>query len=148
VKFDPQKVWANMRRASTEDLLDRVTVFRDGMEPEALRIIETELQARGVTMAAIAAHGQAQTDACLKAADGRILECSFCRKPAVARGWGWLRFFWGFVTAHSLRDVDSDVKSGWYHFPWATVPIWPRRIRFCRSHLPDRHGDDDEEEWR
>jgi hypothetical protein len=137
---------ANARRASTDDLLDRVTVFRDGMEPEALRIIETELRARGVTANDIATHERAQADECLRAADGRCLECSFCRKPAVATGWGWLRFFWGFGFEDSLQGVDKNVKWGWFHFPWATVPIWPRRVRFCREHLPIL-ARDDEEEW-
>ena len=40
--FNPERVWQNAREASTEDLLDRVTVYRAGMEPEALEIIEEE----------------------------------------------------------------------------------------------------------
>ena len=46
------RVRANVQAASTEDLLDRATVYREGMEPEALDLIEAELRRRGVTAAA------------------------------------------------------------------------------------------------
>ena len=39
MELDLERVRANAQQASTEDLLDRATVFRDGMEPEALEII-------------------------------------------------------------------------------------------------------------
>jgi hypothetical protein len=38
----------NARAAPTDDLLDRVTAYRAGMEPEALRVIEEELARRGI----------------------------------------------------------------------------------------------------
>src|SRR5262245_49520354 len=43
MRLDLEKVRANARAASTEDLLDRVTVFRDGLEPEAVAVLEEEL---------------------------------------------------------------------------------------------------------
>jgi hypothetical protein len=109
MKFDAQKVWANARQANTEDLLDRVTVFRQSMEPEALAIIEAELQGRGVTREAIAAHGLLQEETCLHSHDGTVMMCSFCRKPAVVERWGWQRLL-------------------------GVVPVFPRRFRYCPEH--------------
>ena len=112
MKFDDQKVWANARQADTEDLLDRVTVFRDDMEPEALAIIEAELHGRGLTRDAIAAHGLNQENTCLRSSDGTAMACSFCRKPAVVVGWGWQRLL-------------------------GLVPVFPRLIRYCAEHRKD-----------
>ena len=41
--FESERVRKNAREATTEDLLNRVTVYRGDMEPEALKIIEAEL---------------------------------------------------------------------------------------------------------
>ena len=38
--FDIQRVAAYIRVADTEELLDRVTVYRNGMEPAALDLME------------------------------------------------------------------------------------------------------------
>jgi hypothetical protein len=108
MRFDPQRVWDNVRLASTEDLLDRVTVYRPGMEPEAVEIIEAELRRRGVRDDAIEAHARDQGDV-LILPDGTARQCSFCRRPAVARGWGWHRLF------------------GW-------VPVFPRPFFYCAQH--------------
>src|SRR2546426_528712 len=48
MEFNAGRVFANVRSADTEDLLDRVTAFREGMEPQALAIIENELARRGL----------------------------------------------------------------------------------------------------
>jgi hypothetical protein len=109
--FDAAKVRDNVRQASTEDLLDRATVFRKGMEEEALIIIEAELGDRGVSQEAIQAHGQATGAACLWGSDDVALKCSFCHKPALAQKWGWQRL-------------------------WGMVPVFPRRFRYCDHHRP------------
>ncbi len=44
---DTQRLLLNVRQATDEDLLNRVTVYRAGMEPEALVVIEEELAQRG-----------------------------------------------------------------------------------------------------
>ena len=49
--FDLRRVAEYIRRADTEELLDRVTVYREGMEPAALDLMEGELDRRGVTRA-------------------------------------------------------------------------------------------------
>ncbi len=37
LEFDAERVTRNVRDATSEDLLDRITVYRDGMEPAAYR---------------------------------------------------------------------------------------------------------------
>jgi hypothetical protein len=111
MKLDTEKVWLNTRQASTDDLLDRVTVYRDGLEPVTLAIIEAELRDRGITADAVHAHARAYGEDCLRDADGVVLECSRCRKPAVAEEWAW-------------------------HFVLGLVPVFRRRVRYCREHQP------------
>jgi hypothetical protein len=109
MEFDANKVMLNARAATTEDLLNRVTVFREQMEPEAVAIFEAELRSRGVTAADVVDHGDKARQGAVLRADGTAAECSFCRAPAVAQGWGW----------HKL---------------WGKVPVFPRRLRWCREH--------------
>ena len=58
MRLDLDKVRANARAASDEDLLDRVTVYREGMEPQAVPIFEAELRDRGVGPEQIEGHAQ------------------------------------------------------------------------------------------
>jgi hypothetical protein len=106
--FDAKKVQENARKASTEDLLDRVTAYREGMEPEALDIIEAELRQRGVGPEEIEAHSLRGHDI-LRLPDGVAAKCSFCRRPAVESRWG----------AHKLFGL---------------LPVFPRRLYFCAEH--------------
>ena len=55
-EFNPDKVRDNARNATTEDLLSRVTAYRNGMQPEAIEIIEEELRNRGIGAMEIHAH--------------------------------------------------------------------------------------------
>jgi hypothetical protein len=89
--FDARRVEENVRRADTEDLLDRVTVFRTAMEPGALDMIETELRARGVSVDQIEAHAREWEDRVIRLPDGTAATCSFCHRPAVAESRGWHR---------------------------------------------------------
>jgi hypothetical protein len=109
--FDPQRVWDNVRQADTEDLLDRVTVYRAGMEPEAVDIIEAELRRRGVRADAIDAHACDRGRDVLAIPDGTAQMCSFCRRPAVAQRWGW-------------------------HWLWGKLPVFPRHFAYCARHRP------------
>ena len=101
MRFDPERVLSNVRRATTEDLLDRITVYRAGMEPEALDMIERELYSRGVYTAQIEAHAASREQTILLLPDGTAAPCSFCDSPAVAEGWGWHRL-WGLVPLFPL----------------------------------------------
>lgn len=112
--MDQERVQQNVRNAETEDLLDRATVFRSGMEPEALALIDQELSRRGVDAAARAAHEQGRQDL-LRGPDGLPLTCRHCHRPAVARAWEWGRF-------------------------WKLLPLFPRRVPVCREHRPGAHG--------
>src|SRR5215471_320865 len=95
LRLDLEKVRANVKNAATEDLLDRATVYRAGMEPAALEIIDAELRSRGVSEEATAAHA-ARRGAGVLDDDGLPMKCEKCRGPAVARVWVWHRL-WGVL---------------------------------------------------
>jgi hypothetical protein len=109
MRFDPAKVRDNVKAASTEDLLDRATVWRDGLEPAALELIETELQNRGVTPAELEAHARRRAENVIATPDGVAAVCYRCAKPAVERRWVWGKF----------RGVPS---------------LFPQRLYVCEEH--------------
>jgi hypothetical protein len=110
-RLDLNKVRVNVRQASTEDLLDRASAFRDGMEPEALDLIEAELRARGVGPEEVAARAEAARGRGVPDAGGVPRECYHCRRPAAGEGWVWHRL-------------------------WGVLPLFPRRAAFCEAHRP------------
>jgi hypothetical protein len=112
LEFDVNRVRANVGQASTEDLLDRVTVYRAGMEFEALEVIEEELQSRGVTRDEIEAHAEKRRRETTFHPDGTAIRCSFCHRPALAEGWGWHRL-------------------------WGLWPVFPRYFYYCAEHKPE-----------
>jgi hypothetical protein len=109
--LDLDRVRANVRDASTEDLLDRATVYSAGMEPEALTIIDEELCRRGVRAAEVAEHDARRRRALLPGPDGLPLKCWKCSRPAVMTCWTW-------------------------HRMWGRVPLFPRRAAYCEEHRP------------
>jgi hypothetical protein len=109
--FDPDRVRANAERAPDDDLLDRVTVQREGMEPEALEIIETELRQRGIGAEQVAAHAEQREREVLWRPDGTVAPCSRCPRPAVVEMRGWQYLF-------------------------RLVPFFPRTVRYCAAHRP------------
>lgn len=113
IPFDPQRVLVNVRKSDTQDLLNRVTAYRDGMEPEAITIIERELHDRGVTATEIQDHADRIGKDAIFLQDGIAAKCTYCYEPAVAEHWGWHRLF------------------GW-------LPLFPRRFFYCRDHQPQR----------
>ncbi len=112
LELNLERVKTNVQKADTEDLLDRATVYRDGMEPAALELIDAELRARGVSAAEVASHRERRART-IGGADGLPLKCEECSRPAVARRWGWHRL-------------------------WGRLPVFPRRMAFCEEHLPAR----------
>lgn len=106
--LDEQKLLKDIREAGTDDLLDRVTAYRAGMEPEAVEMIEAELHRRGVGKGKIEAYRQECLRECLFNADGAAKVCSFCRRPAVKAGWGWHRMM--------------------------RIPVLPRWLHYCKTH--------------
>jgi hypothetical protein len=110
-EFNPDRVRANARAATTDDLLNRVTVYRNGMQPEAIEIIEEELSNRGIGPMEIHAQRlQADRDV-LFDSDGLAKTCSFCHAPAVVELRGWHRL-------------------------WGKLPVLPRWYRYCKAHRP------------
>jgi hypothetical protein len=109
MQADPQRILLNVRQASTDDLLDRATVYRGGMTAEALEMIEAELRDRGVTPEQVEAHAERCRREVIVLSDGLPARCSFCGRPAVARGWGWHRLF-------------------------GRLPLFPRRFYYCTEH--------------
>lgn len=91
-----KEIAAYTRRATTEELLDRVTIYRDGMEPAALDLMEGELDRRGVTRSQIAQHDAKQQAAALRHPDGSARRCEKCDRPAVNQHRRWHKLY-GFI---------------------------------------------------
>jgi len=113
MQVDLERVRANIHKASTEDLLDRATVYRDGMEADALDLIERELRERGVSWDAIAEHEHKRRQETLFDADGVALKCHKCSRPAVGESWD-------------------------FHRMWGLLPVFPRRFAWCAEHRPSQ----------
>lgn len=111
MNLDLDRVRANARLASTEDLLDRVTIYRPGMEPEALSIFEEELLHRGVSAADRIDHEEVRREGVLVDDAGLPLRCARCQRPAVWRGRGWHRL-------------------------WGRIPLFPGTLELCVEHRP------------
>jgi hypothetical protein len=111
LKFNAEKCLAEVSKAETTDLLDRITAYRLGMEPQAIEIIEHELERRGVSGAEIAARGEECRRECTFDRNGVALPCSRCRRPAVVAVMGWHRL-------------------------WGVLPLFPRRQHYCDQHRP------------
>jgi hypothetical protein len=109
MNLDLERVAANVRSATTEDLLDRATVYRDGMEPEALTVIEKELRRRGVKEDEIEAHAARRK--VVSGWGGLARKCRRCARPASTLAWGW-------------------------HWLWGLVPVVPWRYAYCDEHRP------------
>lgn len=116
MKLDLKKVAEYIRKAETEELLDRVTVYRDGMEPAALDLMEGELDRRGVTRGMIADHWVARRATAILLPDGTAKRCSFCDRPAVRQARGWHRLF-------------------------GRVPIFPKMFAYCEFHTKPKRDD-------
>jgi hypothetical protein len=134
LKPDLQIILKNVRDADTTDLLDRITAYRAGMEPEVVGFIEDELEQRGISAVQIADHAERCRRECLFHNDGSALMCSFCRRPAVAAGWAFHRMF-----------HDGPVKSPLHYSPvsrlmtvlFRYLPFgWPRWCHYCPAHRP------------
>jgi hypothetical protein len=116
MEFDLDRVRANVKKATTEDLLVRATVYRAVLEPEALPVILAELRSRGVSAEDVLRHEGSRRGAVLDRA-GVARKCAKCDKPAVTCEWGW-------------------------HYWFGKVPILPRPYYLCEDHRTS--GDYDE----
>jgi hypothetical protein len=100
-----------IRRADTEDLLDRVTVYRDAMEPAAVDLMENELWRRGLTPEQVATHAASRAATTVRRADGSAVRCVYCDRPAVSRRWGWHRL-WGRIPIAYVPLPRCEVHAG------------------------------------
>ncbi len=107
--LDLQEVRDRAKKASNEDLLDRVTVYRTGMDPDAVEVLLQELHSRGVTDEQVRQHRESREREVIWDQPGLALRCSFCDRPAVRIAWRWHRLF-------------------------GLVPLFPFRARCCRQH--------------
>ena len=105
--FDLERIRKNARESGTEELLDRITAYRAGMELAAIEIIEAELDRRGVDERQISEHAERRTGVLRRGEVAR--RCSRCERPAVERRWGWHRL-------------------------WGKLPIFPRLFWHCDVH--------------
>jgi hypothetical protein len=113
--FDAQKCLTAIRQADKDELIDQVTAYRPGMEPEAIEMIEGELRRRGVSDAEVEARAEDCRSRCLFDASGVAIACSRCRRPAVTEVIGWHRLF-------------------------GRLPLFPRKMRYCDAHRPAAYG--------
>ncbi|HVL14956.1 MAG TPA: hypothetical protein VM529_20465 [Gemmata sp.] len=127
MRLELKAVAEYVRKATTEELLDRVTVYRAGMEPVALDLMEGELDRRGVTREDIAEYDTARRRGVLLRADGTVVRCNFCDRPAVVRGWGWhwvnLR-----LPLFLFAPRPESVRTG------ISFPVFPRVFARCEVH--------------
>jgi hypothetical protein len=90
------------------------------METDAVPIIEAELGRRGIGPADIRRHELENCEGIVLRPEGFAYRCSFCRRPAVLRRWGWHRL-------------------------WGLLPILPTVISYCARHSEPFAGPADEE---
>jgi hypothetical protein len=109
MRLNLKRVAEFIRTAETEQLLDRVTIYRAGMEPAALDLMEGELDRRGITREEIAEHDAWRRATAILLEDGTALRCSVCDRPAVIQARGWHKLF-------------------------GRVPVFPRLFSYCEVH--------------
>jgi hypothetical protein len=119
--MDLVRIRENAQKASSEYLLDRVTIYRGEMENAAVAVFETELNARGIGRAEVDAHTASREKAgVLRHPDGTVVRCHYCSRPAAEQQWRWHRLW------------------GWF------LPLFPKCFHLCHEHvraLPrDVHG--------
>jgi hypothetical protein len=117
MEFNLKRVAEYIRGANTEELLDRVTVYREGMEPAALDLMEGELDRRGVTREDIADHFAKQRRRAIMLPDGTAMRCSFCNSPAVVQAWRWYRVF-GVVPVFRMPFAFCPFHAEQRRVPW------------------------------
>lgn len=120
VRLDLQAVAENARRAETTELLDRVTVYRDDMEPAAVDLIEGELSRRGIERDAIREHDRQRRERLVQDSDGNLIRCEFCDQPAVRLGRSW----------HRIGGL---------------IPVFRRTFYYCAEHEPKSELTPDDE---
>ena len=113
--LDLERVRRNIHDAETSDLLDRITAYRQGTEPEAVALIEEELRRRGVSAEDLLAHADHLKRNAIYLPNGTVARCSVCTRPASVRVRGW-------------------------HYLWGLLPVIPQTYYYCANHAPATKG--------
>ena len=108
----PQKLLAHVQQMEQEELLDRVTVFRDAMRPDAVEVMEAELARRGVGPDEIHQHHRQIRHRVLLDSHGIPLQCSWCERAAV--------------------EKREDL-----HKLWRLIPVAKRVWYYCERHFAE-----------
>lgn len=111
-EVDIEAIRRFVMNADTFDLLDRVTILRHEMEPEALKLMENELDHRGIEPAMIQDYRAERASEVVFRNDGSISRCCQCGRAAVQKAWVWHRMY-------------------------GKVPIFPMVKYFCDEHMPE-----------
>jgi hypothetical protein len=114
-----ERMKANVRQAETEDLLDRITIFRGGMEEIALAYIEEELRRREIARLDIEAHEEMRRLNPILMRGGFPARCGKCFRPAVERVVDW-------------------------HWVYGLIPLFWRSYYYCEQHRPRPKGERNE----
>ena len=91
--FELRRVAEFIRERTLVILLDRVTVYREGMEPAAVDLMEGEARPRGFGREDIANHDAERHEKAIMLPDGTAMRCNFCFRPAVVRSEGWHKLY-------------------------------------------------------
>jgi hypothetical protein len=99
------------RTAETPLLLDRVTVLKAGMDPDAIEIFLAELARRGVGPERIRDHELDWKTRVLTRPDGLPATCVWCGRAATVQRQAWHKFF-------------------------RLIPVYKRTQYYCEDHAP------------
>ena len=77
--------------AETNDLIERVTIQRDDLDPEALTIIMQELLSRNISAETVSEYEKSR-DKFLYDSQGKPRLCNICGRPAISSIKSWLKF--------------------------------------------------------
>lgn len=113
MKTESGKLLAHAAQMEKEELLDRVTVFRDAMQPEAVEVMEAELARRGVGPDDIHQHLRQMKHRVIHDAHGVPAQCSFCERAAV--------------------EQRED-----FHKLWRLIPVAKRNWYYCERHFAEK----------
>lgn len=103
---------SRIRAMPSPELLDRVTVLRDQIDPEALELLHAELASRGIGPDEIGAHQREMKLKVIQHPDGMPAVCHQCGRAATFSRPEW----------HKLLGL---------------VPLFPRQRYWCEEHTPD-----------
>jgi hypothetical protein len=113
MEISPAKLLAHVGQMEQAELLDRVTVFRDALEPDAVEVMEAELARRGIGPEEIHQHYRQIKHRVLRDAHGIPAQCSWCERAAV--------------------EMRED-----FHKLWRLIPVAKRIWYYCERHFAEK----------